>query len=146
MNYKALFILIFLITTCNEVFAQKNQNILTDAEKAKTVKSVGKVINDNYIFPEISEKIVQLLHNKLKSGKYKTINDPVAFAKVLTKDIQSFNGDKHMRVFFEPERIVKQELAISKEDSIALVQDYIKSIKKDNYAFKQVKILEGNIG
>jgi len=143
---KIVCVIILLINFSNYSFGQKNELILSESEKDKTVKAINKVINENYIFPEVSDKIIQLLNANQKSGKYEPIDDYKKFANVLTKDIQSFNHDRHLRVLYEPKRIAEQELVVSIEDSIKFEQDYISDLKQSNYHFKQIKILEGNIG
>ncbi|MCZ4318385.1 S41 family peptidase [Aequorivita viscosa] len=145
-NFKEFLTIIFLIAFSSYSFAQKSDKLLTDSEKINTIESIEKIINENYIFPEISEQIIILLNSKLKDGKYNAIKDPFEFAKILTTDVQSFNNDKHLRVLFEPKKIEEKDLVVSIEDSIKSEQDYIASLKKNNYFFKEVKILEGNIG
>jgi hypothetical protein len=145
-NHKTLLTIILLISFINYGFAQKNKLLLADIEKAETIKAIGNIINENYIFPEVSDKIIHLINSKLKDGQYESIKDPNKFADILTSDIQSFNNDKHLRVLFEPNRIAKSEIAVSAEDSIRFEQEYILNLKRNNYYFKETKILEGNIG
>lgn len=145
-NYKVILAFVFCVFFFNYAFTQESNLSISDSEKAKTVESVTSIINRNYIFPEVSNKIVSLLHSKLKKGEYSTIKSYSGFASALTKDIQSFNHDRHLRVLFEPERIAREGLAVSAEDSIRFAQDYTASLKNNNYFFKQVSILEGNIG
>lgn len=143
---KLFLILISLTYSFNYVFGQEINSPLTNDEKIRTIKSIGDIINDNYIFPDVSKKITLLLNDKLKNGEYDRITEPFEFAKKITEDIQSFNQDRHLRVFYEPKRIAEEDKVISTEDSIRFEQDYIVSLKKNNYFFKEVKILEGNIG
>ncbi|WP_411028823.1 S41 family peptidase [Spongiimicrobium sp. 3-5] len=145
-NYKTFLISAYLIGLHHFGYAQKKPDLLTSSEKIETTKSVGRIINENYIFPEVADKIVALLDGKLKNGEYKAVKDPSEFAEMLTKDIQSFNHDRHLRVLFEPQRIAEQKKVISAEDRLRLEQDYIEELKRKNYFFKEVKILEGNIG
>lgn len=144
--HKTILTIALLIGAINLGSAQKNKALLIDSEKVETIKAIGNIINENYIFPEVSEKIIHLLNGKLKNGEYESIKDPHEFAEVLTSDIQSFNHDIHLRVLFEPERIAEEGIAISTEDSLKLEQKYISTLKKNNYYFKETKILEGNIG
>ena len=145
-NNKILLIIILLISFNNYSFAQNNELLLTDSEKIETIKAVSKVINENYIFPEVSDKIIQLLNSKLSDDQYASVKDPNEFASVLTLDIQSFNHDKHLRVLFEPKRIAEENIVISTEDSLKLEQKYQAIFRRNNYYFKETRILEGNIG
>jgi len=145
-NYKTILTLVFFVFFINHTFAQESNQSISDSEKTKTIESVASIINRNYIFPEVSNKIDSLLHSKLKKRGYSTIKSYSGFASALTKDIQSFNHDRHLRVLFEPKRIARENLVISATDSIKFAQDYAASLKHNNYFFKQVSILEGNIG
>jgi len=145
-NYKTLLIIILLISFINSGFAQKNKLLLTDSEKVETIKAIENIINENYIFPEVSDKIIHLINSKLKDGQYESIKNPNEFADILTSDLQSFNYDKHLRVLFEPKRIAEEKKGISTEDSLELEQKFLSTLKKNNYYFKETKILEGNVG
>ena len=145
-NHKILLIIILLINFNHYSFAQKNEVLLTDSEKIETIKAVSKVLNENYIFPEVSDKIIELLNSKLNDDQYASIKDPNEFANVLTSHIQSFNHDKHLRVLFEPKRIAEENIIISTEDSLKFEQKYKAIQRQNNYSFKETKILEGNVG
>lgn len=139
-------VLLIIIAFHNSGFSQETVTTLTTSEKNETINSVKKILIENYIFPEVTDNIIDLLDNNLKKGDYSAVQDPIEFANKLTRDIQSFNNDKHLRVLFEPERIAEKKAVISIEDSIKFEQEYIANLKRNNYYFKEVKILEGNVG
>jgi C-terminal processing protease CtpA/Prc len=68
------------------------------------------------------------------------------FAHKLTEDLLSISHDKHIRVRFDPEGITRQNQAVSDEDKQKLLQQDIERYKKNNFGFKEIKILDGNIG
>ena len=138
---KGLCVLILLCIGSN-LSAQE----LNKQEKNNTIEAVSRVLNESYIFPGIAEKIELHLAKKLKKGEYKTVSDPYLFAQELTKDVQSFNGDKHLRVLYEPERISREDQATTEQEENELEQHYLEDIKRNNYGFKELKILDGNIG
>lgn len=142
---KHIVILLTIIFYSNG-YAQNQVIPLTNQEKLETLNSIKNILKENYIFPEITDKIVLLIESNQKKSKYNSIRNPNTFAEILTNNIQSFNNDKHLRVLFEPDRIAKLEVVVSAEDSIKFEQEYISNLKKNNYYFKQVKILDGNIG
>jgi len=145
MKYHKTLILLFLISF-KISFSQNNTNQLTKNEKIETVNAVGKVIIENYIFPEIADKIAHLIYDKLKKGEYNSIKDPKEFASKLTKDVQSLNGDKHLRVFYEPKNNAPQKMDISEEDRKNSEEKMKEMERRDNYTFKEVNVLDGNIG
>jgi len=49
------------------------------------------------VFPDVAEKLTVLLRAKLAEGAYAGLDDQ-AFAVAVTQDLQSVNGDKHLRL------------------------------------------------
>ncbi len=123
-----------------------SQNLNNKNEKEDFIENVNNIIVDNYVFPEVGNKIKHFLSKKQKEGAYDKIKDPILFAELLTTDIQSISNDKHLRVLYEPERIKKREKAVSVADSLKNVIERRNWLKSINYGFQEVKILEGNIG
>lgn len=140
------YILLVLAIYSTHTFGQVNTTFIDKQEKIETINSVKNILEENYIFPEITNKIIALVDKNITTGKYDSINNSAEFAKILTKDIQSFNQDRHLRILFEPERIAKEEKVISVEDSLQFEKEYILNLKRNNYFFKEVRILQGNIG
>jgi C-terminal processing protease CtpA/Prc len=79
------------------------------------------LITDNYVFPDVAEKVVEVLRRK----DYDHLADVDAFAAAVTEDLQSVNGDKHLRLLHDvPEPRVDRE----------------------HRGFSKVEILDGGIG
>ena len=138
-------VLAFLMLLGSKLNAQKVE-LLTQKEQQTVIDSIGSKLNANYIFPEIATKMVSNMETKLKNGNYKSIQDPQEFATTLTTDLQTISKDKHIRVTFAPGQIAEQQQAITAEDSIAYLNRYVANLKRNNFGFKEVKIMPGNIG
>lgn len=107
-------------------------------QKLELILSITKLVRTDYLFPEMADKIANYINNKLNAGDYEAENDPEELAKILTQDLQSISNDLHLRVSYDPENKIGN-----------FVEDIAKRIelsRKENYGFKEVKILEGNIG
>lgn len=126
--------------------AQQKVTELTPQEHQTVVDSISSKLNANYVFPEVATKMVSNIESKLDNGKYKSIVDPQEFASVLTADLQAISKDKHLRVIFDPIRIADQQQTVTAEDSIAYLNRYVNNLKRNNFGFKEVKIMAGNIG
>lgn len=123
------------------------QGQLAKAEQQQTIDSLAQALNDNYVFPEVAEKMGKLLKSNWESGTYQSLTDPHAFANRLTADIQSVSHDKHLRVNFDPEGAqFMRHAQASDEEEDHLPPGFLKDIRRNNYGFEEVKILEGNIG
>jgi Peptidase family S41/N-terminal domain of Peptidase_S41 in eukaryotic IRBP len=130
MKRSLLVILLFVTTlflSC-ETVAQKNK--LTDEFKSASIDRINELVNDNYVFPDVAKSTGEHLIKKLKEGRFNADTTVAAFSKSLTEEVQSVNHDKHMR-------IRSGEVGTGGPGS------------RDNTGeagFKEVKMLEGNIG
>ncbi|MEM6722031.1 MAG: S41 family peptidase [Bacteroidota bacterium] len=140
----------FTIIACLLLFftaAQAQQETtINKTQITNVIDSVSSILNANYVFPEVAEKMTSLVKTNLKKGLYNSISDPNALAATLTKDLQSISKDKHLRVMYNPEQIAAEERVVTPEDSIAFVENRVNQMKFQNFGFKEVKILDGNIG
>ncbi|MDO5970471.1 S41 family peptidase [Flavivirga aquimarina] len=149
MKTTNIFTLIFpalIVLFSTQITAQEKTSLLTLEEQQIVVDSISSKLNANYIFPDVAAKMASNIESKLRKGDYKSTLDPQEFANTLTTDLQDISKDKHLRVSFAPERIKEQQQTITAEDSIAFLNRHINSLKRNNFGFKEVKILDGNIG
>jgi len=128
------------------LFGQKYDNDLNQQRKITTVDSISNKLMANYVFPEVADKMIEYLKSNLNEGAYKNIKDPQGFADKLTEDLRSISKDKHIRVRFDPERIMESEQIQTAQDSLDYITRYVNRLKRSNFGFKEVKILDGNIG
>ncbi len=145
-TYEYSVFIIVLILLYTKLNAQIGVKPLTSKEKQTTVDSISNKLNANYVFPEVAVKMTSSIKSKLKNGHYKYILDPQVFATSLTTDLRAISNDLHISVTFAPKQIADQQRTITAEDSIAFLNRYISNLKRNNFGFKEVKILEGNIG
>ncbi|WP_024769360.1 S41 family peptidase [Aquimarina macrocephali] len=145
MKKRKTLILFFLLTFIIG-YSQNKTEELTTKEIRETIHEVGKVIKEKYVFPEIANAIVELINSNLRNGRYRSLSNPKELAKILTKDVQSINHDKHLRVFYNLENPRGQQTEMSAEDREKFLEKMMEMEKRDNFTFKEVKILDGNIG
>ncbi len=151
INFKSVIILFsFLQILSNQkLTAQSDNSELSKIEISVTIDSISSKLNSNYIFPKVAEEMSQLLNTKLKEGKYYSLTDPHELTRQLTTDLQSVSKDQHLTVVYNPS-VVARELALTDEDRANAEAEWatelVKHLKRDNYGFREVKILEGNVG
>jgi hypothetical protein len=58
-----------------------------------------RLVTEHYVFPEIAEQITELLRRRLAAGAY-TVDSAEELAELVTADLQSVNGDRHLRLLF----------------------------------------------
>ncbi len=117
--------------------AQPVEESLTREVKSRLINQTIVLLNDNYVFPETASRMEEFLRGQLSSGKYDYISDPDKFAERLTSDLYGISHDKHLRVYFNPDRNRPGRESDSKRPETS---------GTTNYGFADIRILEGNIG
>lgn len=126
---------------------QTGGKVLDTEAKLEVVTSISDILDKNYIFPETAQKMADYLNSQLQNGAYTTISDPIVFAEQMTKDLQSISNDRHLRVGYSPRQVEemremeKNQLSPEEQDRI-----YFERLIGDNFGFKKVEQLPGNIG
>ena len=119
---------------------------IDSAEKQIVINKICDVITCEYVFPDIAEKCVNELREKLNRGEYKRINNPGKFAIKVTEELQALSKDKHFRVkVFLEDGIQPEKKNTPEDDFIRKVKDN-HFLKRGNYGFMNVKWYDGNIG
>ncbi|NAS11123.1 S41 family peptidase [Poritiphilus flavus] len=142
--------LLLIVLLCGAVLpsrAQYDPERISKQEHQEVIDSITAILEANYVFPEVALKMNDHLRKRLSDNAYRKVNDPYKFAEMLTEDIRSISKDLHLRVRFDPENIARRRNAsISAADSIALAERRLRNAKAANYGFREVRILDGNIG
>jgi len=76
---------------------------MDEKELAGVVDQVRALVEAHYIFPEVAAKVSEVLAAGLAGGRYPA--DLPALAAAVTADLQSVNGDKHLRLRYHQEAI-----------------------------------------
>jgi len=76
---------------------------MDEAELADVVNQVRALVEEHYIFPEVAATVAAVLTAGLAGGRYPA--DLPALAAAVTADLQSVNGDKHLRLLYREEAI-----------------------------------------
>jgi tetratricopeptide (TPR) repeat protein len=115
---------------------------ISDEQKTETINNISKFLIENYVFPDVGEECAAHLKTELKEGTFNSITDKEKFSESLTSELQSISKDKHMRVR------VDGQMMNNRESSNPLFDQYkfVKENESDNYGFRKVEILDGNIG
>ncbi len=111
--------------------------------KKEAIEQLSALMIENYVYEDIARKTADHLNKQLKSGQFKAFKELGAFAEALTKEVQSINKDKHMRIRpmrprsapqNTPERLVENQIEQWK---------YRRQIVA---GFREARKIDGNIG
>jgi C-terminal processing protease CtpA/Prc len=104
------------------------------------IEALAREIEENYVFPDVAQRIGERLREQLYAGAYEGIAIE-AVASRLTTDARSVNGDKHLQV----ERL-EQRPSEPPPDRVELERQWAEEARRSNFGFQKVEILDGNIG
>ncbi len=111
---------------------------LSKPEIAEVVQKMIQTIDDNYIIPEIKEKVIARLKENNAMGKYSDVTDREELAKSMTHDLKMWSNDFHLYL------VAKSN---SEQVSASPRRQMIRN-NPDPAAFKNLltyKMLKGNI-
>ena len=143
---KEILTILLIIGLSTGMKSQDNPTPVYVQEQALVIDSLVAMLNREYVFPEKAKEMGDLLQKNLKEGVYKQYVEPDKFGEKITTDLQSVSHDLHLRVMYGPEEIAQYRNQTENPDKEAVEKETIKELSSRNFGFKEVKILDGNIG
>lgn len=112
---------------------------------SKLIDSINLSLDNNYIFPEKAQLISKFLQSQAKKKAYTLFTkDPQKLVKQIQADIYKIHRDPHMVIEYNPEFAAHGAGKVTpSEEEITESRKYW---KENNYFFKKVELLPGNIG
>ena len=93
---------------------------MAEAELADVMNQVRALVEEHYIFPEVAAKVSGVLAAGLAGGRYPA--DMPALAAAVTADLQSVNGDKHLRLLYHEDAIAPRTPGDDAEEYAAMAR------------------------
>jgi C-terminal processing protease CtpA/Prc len=91
-----------------------------ETELARVIEQTQALVSDHYIFDGIAREISGLLVRGLRENRYPL--EEAALAEAVTKDLQSVNGDKHLRLVYHEEELAPRTPGDDAEEAAALAR------------------------
>jgi hypothetical protein len=114
--------------------------------QAEIIDSITRVLNEVYVFPDVAGEMEDHVKGLYEKGEYSNITSLDQFTRVLTEDLREICHDRHLRVGYAPditmEDISSEGDTLTEEDR----QKHYDRLARENFGFKEIKILPGNIG
>ena len=76
---------------------------MDEPELTRIVGQVGALVEAHYVFPDVAAVVSRVLADGLAEGRYPA--EARSLATAVTADLQSVNGDKHLRLQYHEEAI-----------------------------------------
>lgn len=138
--------ILILIGISTVVISQTKSNF-TGKEKEKIIAEICDLIKTQYVIPQKAEKIAHAIFDNFKNQKYDDSIDGQKFAQSIDIDLKKISGDKHMGFSYNPQLVSEIKKKIGENTTeVYFTPERVKEARKDNFGFKEVRILKGNIG
>lgn len=138
-TYCAILLLVFgTPRLCN---GQNNTSGPIDIRRL--IDSLNASLSNNYVFPEKAKSILEYLQMQMNNGAYTPIlKNPQKLALQIESDVKRIHQDPHLEISYDPNFSAQANAKPSAE----AIKESQNLWKEQNYSFKSVGILPGNIG
>ncbi|MEV0915268.1 S41 family peptidase [Streptomyces sp. NPDC049967] len=109
----------------------------TKLQPAPVIDETVRLLTERYVFPEAAEQIAALLQRRLAEGAY-DVEGAEELSRLVTADLQSVNGDRHLRLKHHAEPVPPKEGAATLE---AMRRDFDTSLG----GAPRVELLDGGV-
>ncbi|TMP73458.1 hypothetical protein CWB76_00455 [Pseudoalteromonas sp. S1609] len=138
MNNKTLKSLaIGSLVLCNSVAA-------ADCRDASEI--IAKKLEDNYVIQNTATKLSKLMRSKLFLSDCSRLESAEDIADFMTLELNKIANDKHLSVVYDPQWVNELKTYRSSAQTKAFSDSRAMETPTDNYGFKKVEMLDGNIG
>lgn len=139
----SILLILLFVSTRSPLYAETAQNqdpAMDNSAKAEVIDSVLNAFMTHYVYPDTAKELNKVIRDKFKKGEYDEIGDLRGLASRLTRDLMGVSGDMHIRVS------VMSPDDFSPAIGDTITQDKIARKARENFDFKKVEWLPGNIG
>lgn len=116
--------------------------LMDEAFKREAVFQMATLLRENYVFPDIAEKLADMLLDNHKKGCYSEATHLSDFTAAIQEDLQHLSKDKHLDIWTD-EQLLNELREGEKETQTAL---YLEWARKNNFGFVEAKTIEDEIG
>lgn len=113
---------------------------MTDEEVSQIVDRVRTLVESRYLFPDVGAAVSQIVADAEAAGRYPA--DARSLAAAVTADLQSVNGDQHLRLLYHDDAQPPREPGDDREEYAAMARWAGQTCG----GVACVRRLEGNVG
>lgn len=106
------------------------------AGRDRIIDGALAALEEGYVFPEVGLAMADAVNARRAAGEYDSIDNDAALVRRLTQDLQAVSKDKHLNVRISPSGAIGPRAMGPGEEEM----------RRENYGFKKVERLDGNIG
>jgi len=139
----SILLILLFVSLHSPPYAETTQNqdpAMDDSAKAEVIDSVLNAFMTHYVYPDTAKEFNKVIRDKFKKGEYDEIGDLRELASQLTRDLMGVSGDQHIRVS------VMSPDDFNPAIGDTITEDKIAKKARQNFDFKKVEWLPGNVG
>lgn len=121
---------------------------LTEADRDDVITNLAGELRDNYIFPDVADKLATLLEKKNREGDFREFSDGVEFTGVLTQVMREETNDLHFSTMYD-EHFPDELLDLEEGEEGApggFDPRREEQLRRKNFGFEKIERLKGNVG
>jgi hypothetical protein len=116
---------------------------LSAAERTAVIDALVEKVNARYVYPDVAQRMTKAIRAHQANHEYDSIASGEEFARILTAHLRAISNDGHLGVDYSATPL--QEKAVE-EPSAEEIAKFRESGARNNYAFRKVERLDGNVG
>jgi hypothetical protein len=93
---------------------------MDDLELAGLIRRLRELVETYYLFPDVAATVSGVLDDGLARGRYP--GEEASLASAVTADLQSVNGDKHLRLIYHEETLTERPPGDDSEEYASMVR------------------------
>ena len=118
-----------------------------DEEQQEIIETLCQRLEKLYPVPEIGRKTSAVLRSKFEEGAYSDDKVSSAFVQRINNYLMSIGGDGHLAILHDAALASKLKAdAENRNEADTHAELSFESERWNNFGFKELKILEGNVG
>lgn len=121
-------------------------HILPPSEQDRFMTDLCSALSENYVFQEKVAPLCETLRQTFEDKANRQRAPAHQFAADVTRDLINASGDYHFSVEYDPGWVAQARNTEAAGDKTELREDSIAALQTSNFGFRELSILEGNIG
>src|SRR5215218_8134327 len=115
-------------------------------QEATVAAAVKRILNENYVLPELRPQLAAALDKGLAAGRY-NVSDPGVLSERINADLTAVAHDGHLGMHFDPKQSAQLAArpAGAGADHAPPTEEEIRFADRLNHGIVQLKVLPGNI-
>ncbi|MFE5240416.1 MULTISPECIES: S41 family peptidase [unclassified Streptomyces] len=82
--------------------------IVTKVQPGRVIEETARLLTEHYVFPETAGQLAELLRRRHAEGAY-AVHGAEELARVVTADLQSVNGDRHLSLQYHAGQVPEKQ-------------------------------------